>query len=413
MASARSPNSIVSHLGLHPMVRRFLSVPVEPYLVPVCLLASLTVNLDPFPSVLGYLLSGGSIAALVAYTILYAGFDRPRNEAFYVLLGGFWAFLAIGAIVNNSWWGGAYVLVIPVSVAGLILVSPTYVHRYRETFALCLVSLASVLSVLGLGLLLAYRLDLLNTPFVGRGVWRLPDLRMSFYMNSNLFGGIMAVGGITAYARYRKGSRAFWMVMPLVGLLLSDAKSSQVGFILAAAYMVTQGRRSLVALGTIAGSVMVGIMAATGSLEHTMIQLQEGRFAMWGETLAAIPDHPYWGLSFAGGGAGIHNSYLSILLNVGIPGGLLYISALGVAGLDGYLNADNEWDRYVVATLGFFYVRMMFEGFTLGGLSFDSVLLAIFVGLAIAPRPSRPWNPGSSEERDNTLTRRSLREDNR
>lgn len=353
------------------------------------------------PSTYGYLLA---TTFVTGFLLLAMKTQRISIVQWPVLVGFgiYWAMLLIHYGVTQQLSVIPYVVLVPIAILSLMMVAPPVVERDPTRFATGIVVTVTGIVAIGFLLLLLHVVGVQTPSMTGRRVLGLVDLRVaSVYDNSNHFGFVAAIGTLTGYYIWLETRRRIWIVTTLFiagGLLMSNARMAVLTTALAITIMSIESHQQLsklVAMAMQSGRqqrivLPVGVVAifAVGItvLEGFITEAIESlllRIEIWATAMTPIVQNPFIGAAF-GESLGLHNTYLEIVFQTGVIGGLTYLFALLAACWYSFRRAiiGNRWDRYVFAILLTLMLTHLVETSTVGGLSTESLLFALFIGLA-------------------------------
>ncbi|GAB7021080.1 hypothetical protein JCM18750_39420 [Halostagnicola bangensis] len=225
----------------------------------------------------------------------------------------------------------------------------------------------------------------------------------SIFPNPNSFGLLSFAGFIAAFVEFHRSvvtRRPLGSITTLVltgicglGLFLSNARAAMLAAAVAAAIYAVYavGGRITVPITVIAGSLgvcglLVGMYANVIDISAT------NRFELWRGSLAAFRDGP---LLFGHGNlspnnaiepylagdlsTSPHNSYLSILVQTGIVGGLAYFGIVAGSIVAGLINFRDVNVAMLALAIGW-AVHQMFESYTLFRWSLGAVIATMTIG---------------------------------
>jgi hypothetical protein len=404
----------------------------EIWLPVLCIVAALSTNTWLVSSSVGYVLSLVALSAVGTYLVFLSDVELRVDLVFLALFGGYWLVLTAGWFVDWSIDRLTYVLITPLTVFVAVFALPGVVDRLedRRQFVTILTAFGVLVAMSGFAMLIAETvLEVATFPWTGGFVLGYRGYRTSsVFANPNTYGFFMMVCTLTAVFHLAdRGPRLLNLtaiVLCSLAVLTSDSTASLLGLgtgvalVLAAAFrrtalvvllgsVVTAGL--LVATGLV-GSVLALLPARAGALIDTLFSV---RGTLWIASIERLTEDPLTGIGFTntaaeiapyvpeGGpvGYGTHNSYINILLQTGFVAGTLYLLAVfyavGTAVVGAFAarftprERADWWPVYVAAVLVAILVAMTFESMTLGGLSLNSVLLALYLGLALSIGGSR------------------------
>lgn len=363
-------------------------------------------------------------AALAGYALAHPGTARltPAQWVFAgcaaVVVG---IFLDHAAALHPTTGSHRFVLWSATVMAASAFVLPRYVPVRATLWAIA--RLAALLVALGLpvylvgdyapfGLSVSHWRGTIVVPLLGAEV----TVMRSAFPNPNTLGGVAFAGTLAAVVELhrRLSARsplavvsALVFACTAVGTFLSNSRSSMVAAAVAVgvylAY-VAGGPRAVpwTVLGAV-GSVVAGLIAIRQGLVATDAA---GRFHLWRASLRASLDAPTLtglgvvGLSdviapYAGEYAGHspHSSYLGMLLQAGLLGGVAYAVLIIGSVLRAVAIDRHAEERVAMLALAFGWaVHHLFESYTLFRVSTLSVLAALAVGYLLVPGEARVAN---------------------
>jgi hypothetical protein len=225
----------------------------------------------------------------------------------------------------------------------------------------------------------------------------------SVFPNPNGFGLLSFAGFVAAVVEFHRslvarrplGAGLAIMTGSLCGLgvLLSNARASMLaaavavvvytGYVLGGRYL-----GALTLVSTVFGVFAVLVGMAVGLLDIS----SANRFTLWSASLQAIRDGSLL-IGHGGGPAGVviepylatdaapspHNSYLSVMIQTGLIGGLAYLGLLGGSIVAGMVDTG-ELDAAMLAFVTGWAIHQMFESYTMFHWSLGSVLVTLSVG---------------------------------
>ncbi|MFC6905730.1 O-antigen ligase family protein [Halalkalicoccus tibetensis] len=403
---------------------------VDAWLPFLCIVAALATNTWLVSPTVGYVVSVSVLAATGAYVVFVSDVEIRIDVLFAVLFGGYWLLLAAGWLVDGSSARLLYVAITPLSVVVAVFLLPAVVDRYRGEFIAGLTALGVAIATIGFGMLLAERiLEMSIHWWTGGFVYGVPGYRTnSVFANPNTYGFLMMVCTISAVAHVanRGPGLAGIGAIALCGaaVVTSDSTAALMGTGFGLAVFVAAIRRRLaIALFVVGALAVVGLIAGVytgllsdlpflGRIEALVGSLLAVRVVLWQASIERLLVNPLVGIGFADTAAeirpyvpddgpvgfGTHNSYIHILLQTGLVAGSLYLLAVFYAGAKATYSAlladyrpapatggiGRWWPIYVLATLAAILVALVFESMTIGGLSLDSVLVGLYLGLALS-----------------------------
>ncbi|KZN26298.1 O-antigen polymerase [Haladaptatus sp. R4] len=213
------------------------------------------------------------------------------------------------------------------------------------------------------------------------------------------FGALVLASDSVRQRRYVAASMAIpLLVLNVLALVLSYSRSSWLAFGLASVIYVGYlafDRRSLpftvVGLGAMTVLFIGGIFLSIVPIDTN------GRFVLWKAGVQAVYHAPS---AFGYGvvnthdviapfisverirGHSPHNSYVEIFLQVGVVGGLAYLTLVGGSILEGIVRRDSV-DVAMLAFAFGFAVHQMFEAYSLFNVAIGSILSALVFGYLI------------------------------
>lgn len=339
-------------------------------------------------STVGYLASALFVCALLAYG-LSRGHLVSVSTPLVLLFAVYWLLLLAQLAVTGATGFLPYVLLTPLVVASLIVVAPRLVLEDRLRYATTLAVLVLALTGIGFVLLGVHLTTGAAFPWTGRRVLGLYPWRIaSVYGNSNHYGFVAAIGTLTSLYVALRTRNPRWLlvaVVLLVGVVLSNARIALLGVVCGGVVLCLR-YRLLVGVGT-AVAVAVGAALALQSpvfetyLEFAAASLAR-RIVAWSLVVEAIAADPLIGAGFRTDLL-IHNAYLAILLNTGVLAGGVYLLILLLSFGTALVRAvrGGLWEAYVFSVLLVLYVQFTVETATIGGLSTESLLLSLYIGL--------------------------------
>ncbi|MDG5760329.1 O-antigen ligase family protein [Natronococcus sp. A-GB1] len=225
----------------------------------------------------------------------------------------------------------------------------------------------------------------------------------SVFPNPNGFGLLSFAGFVAAVVEFHRSlvaRRPLGAGLAIVagslcglGVLLSNARASilaaMVVVVVYAGYVL--GGRRLGAL-TLASTVF-GVVAVLAGMAVGLIDISSAnRFELWSASLQAIRDGPLL-VGHGGGPASVviepylatetapspHNSYLSVVIQTGLVGGLAYVGLLGGSIVAGMVDTG-ELDAAMLAFVTGWAIHQLFESYTMFHWSLGSVVVTLSVG---------------------------------
>jgi hypothetical protein len=376
------------------------------HLLPLLLLAAVSVNLYPIPHWVGYGLVFGLCIVAVLLAMVTRKTEVSLNAGFLVPFGLYWVGLLASAVVRSSPQAAVRVLGTAAVVAVFLVLLPPLLEKNRDFVVAVLLGFSSLFAAVGYVKFAAFHgFGIDAGRWLGSTVWGFPHLRTTAYMNPNTFGLILGVGCLTAFFHHVRGGGLSWFLALAPALVLSNARlvtiSVGVGLLLLA---WRHDRRYLLPVGLV-GMVGAVYVLLSGLPDDVVSQFEAGRFALWSRALESITAYPLWGdayLDLVPGGKG-HNTVLSVAVHSGIPAAGFYVISFVFAGVYRLVNLDSAWDTYVFATFVAFCMQSLLATFVLGGFDIASVFLALFLGLTIGPTRSvavDTSSPAAPEERN-------------
>ncbi len=406
--------------------------PNEIWLPVLCIVAALSTNTWLVASSVGYVLSVSALSVAGIYLVFLSDTELRVDLVFLALFGGYWLVLTAGWFVDWSTDRLVYVLITPLSVFVAVFLLPSVIDRTtdRRQFVTILTALGALVAVTGFAMLIAETvLEVATFPWTGGFVLGHSGYRTnSVFANPNTYGFLMMVCTLTALIHLADRGPGLLNLSAIVlcslAVLTSDSTASLLGLGTGVALVLAVSFRKS-ALVVLLGSVATaGVLVATGLL-GTVLSLLPARAGalidalfsvrgtLWVASIERLMEDPLTGIGFSntadeiapyvpdGGpvGFGTHNSYINILLQTGFVAGTLYLLALLYAVVKAVTSAfttrfsprerTDWWPVYVASVLVAILVAMTFESMTLGGLSMNSVLLALYLGLALSLGGSR------------------------
>jgi hypothetical protein len=406
------------------------SVWFDVWVVLLCIVAALTVNTWFVPTTVSYLASGVTLTVAGVYVLLVSDVEVRIDVPFAALFGGYWLALAAGWFVDLSPTRLLYVAVTPLSVVVTVFLLTPIVDRHREAFVSRLTGLGVLVAAIGFGMLFVEAVVGISIHrWTGGFVYGVYGFRTnSVFANPNTYGFLMMV--CTLSAAYLVLNRRRGVIhlgaFALCGaaVVTSDSTAALLGAGFGFAILSVLIHRLLpvvlftgaVAAGASFTLAFLGLMAVPYSdrVQALTATLLSVRVVLWQASIERLLADPLVGIGFAdtaveiqpyispGGpaGFGTHNSYVHILLQTGVVAGSFYLFAVFYAAgkaayaaltrgpiSDGDETEDaaaRRWSIYVVAVLGAILVALVFESMTIGGLSLNSVLVGLFLGLALS-----------------------------
>lgn len=395
-----------------------------------CLVAALTINTWFVPQAIGYVVSALALAGAGVYVVFVSDVEIRIDLVFAALFCGYWFVLAAGWLVDGSLSRLLYVAITPLSVIVSVFLLPAVVDRHRGEFIAGLTGLGALVALIGFGMLLVeIALGISVHWWTGGFVYGVSGYRTnSVFANPNTYGFLMMVCTVSAVAHVaNRGPSVAGVgaaVLCIAAVVTSDSTAALIGTAFGLAAFVAAIRRRLAIalliggvfalLGLVAG-IYTGLLSGLpflGRIEALVGSLFAVRGVLWLASIERLLVDPLVGIGFAdtateigpyvpdGGpvGFGTHNSYIHILLQTGLIGGSLYLLAVFYAGAKATYSAlladyrpspttggiGRWWPIYVLATLAAILVALVFESMTIGGLSLDSVLVGLYLGLALS-----------------------------
>ncbi|MGA9403158.1 O-antigen ligase family protein [Haladaptatus sp.] len=213
------------------------------------------------------------------------------------------------------------------------------------------------------------------------------------------FGALVLASDSVRYRRYVAASMAIpLLLLNVLALVLSYSRSSWLAFGLASVIYVGYlafDRRSLpftvVGLGVMTVLFIGGIFLSIVPIDTN------GRFVLWKAGVQAVYHAPSplgYGVVNTHDviapfisverirGHSPHNSYVEIFLQVGVVGGLAYLTLVGGSILEGIVRRDSV-DVAMLAFAFGFAVHQLFEAYSLFNVAIGSVLSALVFGYLI------------------------------
>lgn len=225
----------------------------------------------------------------------------------------------------------------------------------------------------------------------------------SIFANPNTFGTLAFAGLVAACVEFHRsvvarrpiGTSIGVLLIGLCGLgtFLSNARAAML------AAGVAIGIYAVYAVGgrlTIPVSVVASILGVAGLLAAMYVGVigisATNRFELWSAALGAIRDGPLlFGYGNGSTSAVIepyhtneqayspHNSYLSVLIQTGLVGGLAYVSLMVGSVLAGIVDFRNVNVAMLAFTVGW-GIHQLFESYTLFGWATSAVLGSLALG---------------------------------
>jgi O-antigen ligase len=245
----------------------------------------------------------------------------------------------------------------------------------------------------------------------GADLYLYPTLQpiTSIFSNPNALGFVLLVGAIAAVIETSYSLRrapAILVILNSVGLLFTNYRTGWVVFaIIISLYIVyvVFGREmyTIAAAGGLAMFSVVLLMMF--DLLPGPVWLKElslnGRRLLWQNTVTAIERSPIIGLGFGDYTEVVrnpHNSYLRMLLELGIGGGVVYTVIILQTLRQSTREAIN-WNTLGISLylIGFFFVQMM-NSLTFIGISFHSAFISIMIGYHIRNNGISAYGSGTS-----------------
>lgn len=229
--------------------------------------------------------------------------------------------------------------------------------------------------------------------------------------------GIICATGFLAYIS-DAGHRDWWLhgagILALLGAILTQSRTAWLAVVAAGSIAViyhTLGQRSM------AKFLFAGGLTAIASivvLIHPVFSLPvsfTGRLILWEGAVEAILLQPIWGYGLQDAGQVIaphisvskhvgqstHNSYLRVMVAGGVLSGLAYLALHYVALKTAFQKAIQDSNATIAPlalTIGAL-VMQGFEAMTVFGLSTESVLMALALGIALH-MPNKSIGPKTS-----------------
>lgn len=355
-----------------------------------------------FSSTLGYLLSAAFVASFLAYRPVFSfSVTSRRMRILIALLLTYWVLLIVQFLVTGTLTFLPYIVLTPISIVSLVVIAPRFVHADRTTYAAGIASIVLSLTLIGFLLLAVHHAFGLSFPWTGHQAlgeypWRISSL----YGNSNHYGFVAAVGLLAALYLSLETRRRLWMAVAavvFVGLVLSNARTALVAGSLGAVVLLIRTDLRLGVAGVL-GAVVAVLVASRFPFFDVYIEFAwtslMGRLAAWRVVWAEAMANPFIGEGFDTGLV-VHNSYLSIVLHTGIGAAVLYLLAMWFSFAQAGLKAitGGLWESYLFATLLLITIQLVTETATFSGLSTESLLLGIYMGLAVYPRTDTDERP--------------------
>lgn len=396
----------------------------------LCIVAALATNTWLISPVVGYVLSAVALSGAGVYVLFVSDAEIRVDVPFAALFCGYWLVLAAGWLIDGSSNRLLYAVVTPLSVIVTVVLLPAVVDRYRGEFIAGLSALGAIVAVIGFGMLLAeMALGVSIHGWTGGFVYGVPGYRTnSVFANPNTYGFLMMVCTISAVAHV--ANRGFsvagvgTLALCIAAIVTSDSTAALMGTGFGLAVFATTVRRRLAIALLVGGALaVVGLVAGVytgllsgfpflGRIEALVGTLLAVRVVLWQASIERLLADPLVGIGFADTateirpyipddgpvGFGTHNSYIHILLHTGLVGGSLYLLAVLYATVKATYSAlladyrpapttggiGRWWPVYVLSTLAAILVALVFESMTVGGLSLDSVLVGLYLGLALS-----------------------------
>ncbi|MXR41847.1 hypothetical protein GRX01_10930 [Halobaculum sp. WSA2] len=226
--------------------------------------------------------------------------------------------------------------------------------------------------------------------------------------NPNVMGLLTSVGTICSMAELYRRKNIFMLLLFTInslGVFLSGSRAALLAVTAGTSLLViwrthsVQFSRLTAVLGVIGLGIFTGLVTDILPFPQVISSLGlRGRTPLWRGTIEALSTRPIFGFG-PGSRAGFirpfvgeewhghtpHNSYLRMYLTTGAIGGTAYVYFTIVAISDSIRKAVPP----EVVTLGIVAVvvaiMQTFAGFSLFGISFNSVLTALIFGFAVCP----------------------------
>ena len=399
----------------------------DTWLPVVCILAALATNTWLVSSSVGYVLSMLALTTAGAYLVFGSDIDLRIDLVFLALFGGYWLALVAGWFVDRSMGRLTYVLITPLSVIVAVFVLPAVIDRApsRRRFVTALTAIGLLVAGIGFAMLLVETVtEIAIHPWTGSFVLGHRGYRTnSVFENPNTYGFFMTVCTITAvFHLLDRGPRPLNVTAIVLGsmaVLTSDSTASLLGLGTGVALVLAAAFRRTALVVVLAGALTTGVIVATGLVGSVtaLLPARAGglidtlfsvRGTLWVASIERLLEDPLVGIGFSDTaaeiapyvpedgpvGVGTHNSYINILLQTGVIAGTLYLLAVFYAVGKAVASAfaarftpratEEWWPVYVAAVLVAILVAMTFESMTIGGLSLNSVVLALYLGLALS-----------------------------
>jgi len=396
-----------------------VDAPTRPSGVVVTSLAALLVaSAVPYTSYLPQLV--GYLLVIAAYGLFLLGalvFDRVRT----VVLTR-WALLTIGTVwavyimhLLSDVFTGTVTTGILMRVPAFVLLTGVnlfYVPRVvdRAAFFGVLARFGAALVLVGVPTLLLGSVSLgvvevvsYRTATFGPFQW---NVLSSVFANPNTMSYIAMVGSVAAIGEYAKARSRLSLLLVAIngaGLFLAHARAAMLGAAVALAVLAFHSRLSRrgfrqavivsAALGVYGFVVMLGLFPDPGIFRDINLQ---GRQVIWRGGFEAVLSNPVFGFGPGNTGDLIaafieerysgydpHNSYLRVLIDGGLASGVAYLLFVGKTLLDQLHAPLDRLDAVTFALCAAISVSMLFQGYTLFGISITSLTAAIIFGYGI------------------------------
>ncbi len=360
-----------------------------------------------------YLTSILLVSIIFVYSIIYMD-GIYISKWFFVFISIYYIWMSLNAIIYHDSHTIPYLILTPIVFITIIILFPKLVNRKKMLLPYTLSVFGVVLVLIGILLLLLQEfVGLEYSSHTGRDILGISNIRItSIFYNGNTFAIFLCFSSLSSIYLFINQSKSLWWTIPIniVGLFLTNGQASYLAFVTATVLLLGKDHLRFLTTFFVSGLALGTGVILTGFIDSTPISgYLSGRNYLWQGTLRALIETPIFGVNppiFAeaigqyipeGGeryrGDTTHNSYFMILVKYGVVGGLSYMSAVVYVLLQNGKIAEKPWDGYIVASLSAIVTIMIFEDMTLGGLSTDSIFLAVFLGLAHERIVSHSQNP--------------------
>jgi O-antigen ligase len=217
----------------------------------------------------------------------------------------------------------------------------------------------------------------------------------SIFFDPNYFAVLCGIGVILS--AYKKGRYKFFAAVNLIALIFSGSRAAYISLIFVTIISFLYRKKLSVGRIFLILFLSFSIYCLTGFLYNIdYFRVYQGlnrRDYLWEISFDFIKSEPLWGYGYGAVGylirsrgdlhASSHNTYVDYILMYGIPSFIIYTMIIMKAV---YLGVKNKVPEYVMMSVLFTLINSNSITISLGGLSANSLLFTLFLGICNASK---------------------------